>query len=234
MVLYWSTSPSGLETRSFVAHAMIVPLERVASAPFLNESERKSMSFWHELFPLLIPFVPLLTGLLWPVTTLIILFWFRKGIKGLVQSLAEASIGNSLVFKFWQVKNDIKGAEPLPGTTGTAKQIIAPSDAKWQNVANLFWLGSDLDWTVQTMLRGAPKERIVHGLRQANHHSSQVGLANTAPGQQLALLKSQVEGMAESAMDRQWRVNFVELLNGVIAGFSDLVRAQQRDFRPSP
>jgi len=41
---------------------------------------------------------------------------------------------------------------------GMPKQVIAPSDAKWDNVADLFWLGSELDWTAQTVLRGAPKD----------------------------------------------------------------------------
>ena len=47
---------------------------------------------------------------------------------------------------------------------GMPKQVIAPSDVKWDNVADLFWLGSELDWTAQAVLRGAPKEGIVHGL----------------------------------------------------------------------
>jgi len=191
------------------------------------------MSYWRELVSLLIPFVPLLTALVWPVTILIILFWFRQGIRGLIQSLAEASIGNKLVFKFWQARTDLLSAEPLP-SADTPKQIAAPSDAKWQNVADMFWLGSDLEWTVQTSLRGAPKERIVHGLKQATHHSSQVGLANTAPGQRLAGFKTQVDGMPESALDRQWRDNFVEQMNAVIRGFSDLARGHQPDFRPGP
>ena len=192
------------------------------------------MTFWHEVVTLLVPFVPLLTVLVWPITILTILFWFWHGIKGLIQSLAEASIGNKLVFKFWQARTDVLSAEPLPSSPDTLKQIAAPSDAKWQNVADIFWLGSDLEWTVQTVLRGAPKERVVHGLKQASHHSSQVGLAHTLPGQRLAAFKSQVEGMPESALDRSWRDNFVEQMNAVIRGFSDLARGHQPDFRPGP
>lgn len=191
------------------------------------------MNFLHELVPLLTPFIPLLTALIWPITTLIVLCWFRQGIKGLIQSLAEANIGNNLVFKFWQAKTDIASAEPLPSAS-TPKQISAPPDARWENVASLFWLGSDLDWTTQTLLRGAPKERIVHGLKQSSHHSSQSGLADTVPGKILSALKLQVEGMQESALDRQWRANFVEQLNAVIQGFSDLARGHQSNFRPSP
>ena len=45
-----------------------------------------------------------------------------------------------------------------PETIHFQVQVIAPSDAKWDNVADLFWLGSELDWTAQTVLRGAPKD----------------------------------------------------------------------------
>jgi len=39
------------------------------------------------------------------------------------------------------------------------KQLSIPT-ATWDKPADLFWLGSDLETTAQTALRGAPKERI--------------------------------------------------------------------------
>ena len=197
------------------------------------------MNTLRDLVPLFTPFVPLLIALIWPITILVILCWFREGIRGLIRSVAEAKIGDSVVFKFWQAKSDLLSIERLPNVdtptaSGTPKQISAPSDGKWDKVADLFWLGSDLDWTAQTVLRGAPKERIVHGLTQSYHHCSQLGLSNTVPGKQLASLKSQVEGMQDSALGREWRANFVEQLYAVINGFSGLARERQADFRPSP
>ena len=94
--------------------------------------------------------------------------------------MAGAKIGDSLVFKLWQAKSNLLSIEPLSSVVdaataaGMPKQVIAPSDAKWDNVADLFWLGSELDWTAQTVLRGAPKERIVHGLTQSYQHCSQI------------------------------------------------------------
>ena len=198
------------------------------------------MNTLRDLIPLLTPFVPLLIALIWPITILVILCWFREGIRGLIRSVAEAKIGDSVVFKFWQAKSDLLSIERSPSVVdtptaaGTPKQISAQSNAKWDKVADLFWLGSDLDWTAQTVLRGAPKERIAHGLTQSYHHCSQLGLSNTAPGKQLASLKSQVEGMQDSALGREWRANFVEQLYAVINDFSDLAREGQPDFRPSP
>ncbi len=115
-----------------------------------------------------------------------------------------------------------------------AKQISQPPAAKWERVANLFWLGNDLEWTVQTVLRGAPKERIFHGLRQCDHHSSELGLADSAAGKQVSELKSQVESLPEAAFDRQWRNDFAEKMYSVIKGFDILVKMKQPDFRPGP
>ena len=82
-------------------------------------------------------FVPLMVALVWPLTILILVCWFRKGIKDLIKSVTEAKIGNSVFFKFWQAKTDVSAEALLP----EPKDITAPSAAKWENTANLFWLG---------------------------------------------------------------------------------------------
>ena len=78
------------------------------------------------------------------------------------------------------------------------------------------------------------KERIFHGLRQCDHHSSELGLADRAPGKQVSALKSQVESLPEAALDRQWRNDFVEKMYSVIKGFDSLVKQRQPNFRPGP
>src|SRR5438093_13600039 len=105
------------------------------------------MNTLRDLIPLLAPFVPLLIALIWPITILVILCWFREGIRGLIRSVAEAKIGDSVVFKFWQAKSDLLSIERSPSVVdtptaaGTPKQISAsPSNAKWDKVADLFWL----------------------------------------------------------------------------------------------
>jgi hypothetical protein len=198
------------------------------------------MNYLHELVPLLAPLVPLVIALIWPLTALIILFWFKAGIRDLIKSVAEAKIGDSLVFKFWQAKSDLSSIETLPITasithaSATYQPSGAPSEAKWDRVANLFWLGNDLDSTAQIVLRAAPKEKIVHGLTQSYHHASECGLSDTVPGKHLAALKLQVQYMQESALDRDWRANFVEQLYLVIKEFSEVAIEHQRNFRPSP
>jgi hypothetical protein len=198
------------------------------------------MNFLRELIPLVTPLIPLLTALIWPITILIILYVFRHGIVGLIRSLAEARVGDRLIFKFWQAKSDLIGAEPLfttavpPAAAGAVNQAGAQSGARWEKVASVFWLGSDLDWTAQTVLRGAPKERIVHGLTQSCHHAAECGLSDAAAAKQLAALRSQVQTMQDAALDREWRANFVEQLYTIIRSFSDLAKERQGDFRAGP
>jgi hypothetical protein len=122
----------------------------------------------------------------------------------------------------------------LPAAPGATKPVAAPSGARWDKVASVFWLGSDLDWTARTVLRGAPKERIVHGLTQSYHHAAECGRSDAAAAKQLSALRSQVSGMQASALDRDWRANFAEQLDSLIRSFSDLVKERQGDFRLGP
>jgi hypothetical protein len=180
-------------------------------------------------------FIPLVTT--WPIIVLILALWFQRQIKNLIASVYEARIGSNVFVRFWQFRLDARGpdvraSEALSGPAA-AKQIT-PSGAKLENVASLFWLGNDLEWTSQTVLRGAPKDRILHGLKQCYHHISEIGLAQSAPGQQLLSLNSQVADLQQGALDREWRSNFAENIYVVIRQISDLLRGDQPGFRPSP
>ena len=175
--------------------------------------------------------IPLMTALVWPLSILILVLYFRGGIKNLIASVVEARIGDSAFFKFGQA-----GADAVDKPTTTPKQLSAPAPpaVKWENTASLFWLGNDLEWTAQTVLRGAPKEKIIHGLTQCCHHLSELGLMDSDSGKQLSSLKSQVESLPEPALDRQWRDTFAEKIHSVIAALSILARGHQPNFRPFP
>jgi hypothetical protein len=122
--------------------------------------------------------------------------------------------------------------ERLPGIV--AKQITASPGARWENVANLFWLGSDLCWTDWKVKSGAPKERILHGLGQSYHHLVQLGLATSDPGKQLSILRSQAESTPEAALSQQWRNDFAGKLSQVAHGLSGMAKSQQPGFQPNP
>lgn len=196
------------------------------------------MNCIHEVVSLLAPFVPLAIALVWPVTVLIILWWFKDRLRELIKNIAEAKVGEKLYFKFWQAKTDVASVEAsavsLPEVTVAPAQLNAPDGARWDRVADVFWLGNDLDWTIQTALRGAPKERIIHGLTQSTHHASQIGLADTVPGKHLAALLKQVATMPEVSLDREWRANFELQIIVLTRLFSNLAQERQPGFRPGP
>lgn len=101
---------------------------------------------------------------------------------------------------------------------------------KWENAANMFWLGNDLRWTMQQVQLGAPKEKILHGLTQSRHHSSELGLAESTPGKQLSELRSKVESLSESA----WKTDLSQQIISIINGFATLAQEHQPNFRPNP
>jgi hypothetical protein len=44
---------------------------------------------------------------------------------------------------------------------------------------NLYWLGHDIMWTADVLLRKSPSEHVLIGLAQARHHLVIVGLGET-------------------------------------------------------
>jgi len=114
-----------------------------------------------------------------------------------------------------------------------AAKRIRTADVQWQNVANLFWLGSDICWTLE-MASNAPRAQILRGLNQSCHHASELGMTETDPGRLLSALKLQAESTQETAMNQQWRNDLVEKLRQVRRSLSGLAQTQQGWFRPNP
>jgi hypothetical protein len=166
----------------------------------------------HDLIPLLTALAPYS----WPVMIGLLALLFRSRIKDIV----ELKLGEKFYAKlvpYGGVPSDLVSdpasgeSQPRPAT----KQLNAQSDARWENVGNLFWLGGDLIWTPQSALRGAPKEKILHGLTQSYHHISELGLTGSEPAKQLSLLKSETSSLPETSLDRTWRAAFSEKVYGL-------------------
>ena len=67
------------------------------------------MNTLRDLVPLFTPFVPLLVALIWPITILIILCWFREGIRGLIRSEPQE---NNLAPHDPPVRNPVSSTAP--------------------------------------------------------------------------------------------------------------------------
>jgi hypothetical protein len=179
--------------------------------------------------------IPLVTTLItsWPIAILILAWAFHNRIKEII----ELKFGDKLSVRWGDVPSDRKleqaTGEPPPHDARKNSLVVPPSVVKWENVGNLFWLGNDLDWTAQTALRGAPKENILHGLTQAYHHISELGLAESAPAKQLSMLKSELASLP-GALNPAWRGAFSQKIYEVIRMINGLLGERQPGFRPGP
>src|SRR6266851_5379518 len=93
-------------------------------------------------------YIPILSGAIWPATVLIIVIYFRGAIRARIESVTEAKIGSS-VLKFGLAKTDAVSLKSLSEAKVIPGQLSEHSRVKWDHVANLFWLGSDLQYTAQ-------------------------------------------------------------------------------------
>lgn len=121
--------------------------------------------------------------------------------------------------------------------SNTLRKAPTKSDPKstgigLDRVANLFWLGSDLQWARQMADRGR-QDQVAHGLKQAYHHSLELGLSTTPAGRQLLDHKTSVESLPRQLSEQQksWVVG---LIDSDLTSFSNLMKQHQPDFRPDP
>jgi hypothetical protein len=100
----------------------------------------------------------------------------------------------------------------------------------WLNVANAFYLGHDLRWTIDIVEDGSPAD-IVHGLKQILHQADELGLSGH---NDFAVLTKQVE-LVHQLPDAKWtdreRHELEECLKTALERFGELVRRRQPSYR---
>jgi hypothetical protein len=75
--------------------------------------------------------------------------------------------------------------------TGPLKESAGPiRTLRTSATGSLYWLGHDLMWTADVLLRKGPSEHVLIGLAQARHHLVQVGLENTP-------IEREIRGLSE-------------------------------------
>ena len=169
------------------------------------------------------------TVVVWPAVVLvcfvIFLAVFHRPLYGLISRIDKAKLRGTEI-SFGQVPTDresphhfeVENREPLPQT------------ARWANTGNLYWLGHDMMWTMQMMLRGAPREKIAHGVNQSYYHITHLGLTGSLPARQLLGFKGRLNGLQDSQLDREWRTRAAGELQRIIDEAGLLASENQRDF----
>lgn len=99
-------------------------------------------------------------------------------------------------------------------------------------MGNLYWLGHDLMWTADTLLRQGPVEQIIIGLDQALHHLAHVGLRETPIALDLQTLRAQIQFSKE--LSASLRDEYAIKIGAIIDRIGATLEATQGDFKIPP
>jgi hypothetical protein len=172
-----------------------------------------------------------LSSLAWPLLVFIIFLVLRNEIRSLLKRLQNAKLpgGTEASFTYGTASVD-KFSE----SSSHDKEAIKHVRAKWENTGNLFWACHDLMWTSDITLRGAPKEKIVHGLHQFLHHVRSLQFTNSSIETRLSRLLSEVEKSNEQDWTPAKRDSFAKDLKAYKWEIGTLATTNQPDYQPEP
>lgn len=99
-------------------------------------------------------------------------------------------------------------------------------------IGGSYWLGHDLMWTADTLLRGGPLAHILVGLDQALHHLTEVGLGKTPVEAELLRVRDRISEAKE--LPPVLRDEYANQLGSIIDRIGATVEAAQGDFHVPP
>jgi len=135
----------------------------------------------------------LLVGYLaWPLTAIALALLLRRQISALFDRLRSARLPGGIGFDLFPFSQG-EGAVPI------AAETDGEGDADRDRIKAVYWLGHDLMWTVDVLLRGGPGSYVTHGLRQSCKHISVLGIQDSRHGRTVLQLLRNAEGRPESA-----------------------------------
>jgi hypothetical protein len=98
--------------------------------------------------------------------------------------------------------------------------------------ATLYWLGHDLMWAADALLRQAPPREVIIGLEQAQHHLIETGLEGTPIAREMAQLKDLVSRSEE--LTTPVRDAYASQLGSIIDRIGIAAEAAQVGFKKPP
>jgi hypothetical protein len=180
----------------------------------------------------------ILTVIVWPFVVLVIgilvLFLFKKDIRNLLNRLKTAKWPGGTETSFNYGDADVDKAvkkeksDLVIDNTPSSKYM----GVKWDNSGNVFWLGHDLVWTIDVIIRGAPRDTIVHGLRQSLHHIRSLGFTSTPIESRLNRLMDNAEKSLEEDWTPAERNKYADEVATIIGYIGKLAEGNQADFKP--
>ncbi|MCK4391983.1 hypothetical protein KAX17_03675, partial [Candidatus Bipolaricaulota bacterium] len=98
--------------------------------------------------------------------------------------------------------------------------------------SNTFWLGHDMMWTVDVLLRGASKKDIQHGLRCCLTHLRAVGLGDSVQYNSIRQYLDEVTSKSEGDLDRNTRLSFAQRTYNVLLEVGKKAKEYQTGIHP--
>lgn len=135
---------------------------------------------------------------------------------------------NFLAALFGRASFDQQATQSTPRDRPTA----AVNAVRKSATASLYWLGHDLMWTADTLLRQGPREDVIRGLDQAMHHLVHAGLHDTAFERDLQALHAQIQSSMELLPGL--RDGYASKIGSIIDKVGATLEAAQGDFQVPP
>jgi hypothetical protein len=128
----------------------------------------------------------IINSIAWPLVLVSLLIIFRKPIRELIKRIENAVLPGGTEFKFGKYGDAIIDKtkieeKPVRKYEYAEIQGKKTTEVKWDRPFNIFWLGHDLMWTVDVLLRDGSKPIILHGLKQSLFHFNGLNLSTELP-----------------------------------------------------
>ncbi len=173
--------------------------------------------------------VQLISAVAWPVTTLSIVWLLRREVGAAFGRIERAKLPGGAELSFGKTEAD----KPTERKQARA-DAVRLGQGDWIKTANVYWLGHDMMWTIDVLLRGAPRETILHGLTQSVHHLGELGFAESSYGSRLRRLRERASESLESDWDSALREQFALDLRRLADQLGAIAEMQQPTFAPGP
>jgi hypothetical protein len=104
----------------------------------------------------------------------------------------------------------------------------------WEKTGNLYWLGHDIMFTFDVLLRAGERQFIVHGLKQVLHHLRELGLGDTPMGIRSAELLKRADVSLVEDWTSEKRLQYAQDMLELRTAIGTLASGNQPGFKGEP
>lgn len=168
---------------------------------------------------------------LFPIVVLAVFAWLVSKHSG--KLFAPADFKNE---ENWVRSAGIPYGQAGIDTQTPAQKTSAPpvGSLNTRAIGSFYWLGHDLMWTADVLLRKGPPEEVLVGLAQARHHLVQVGLEGTPIDDELLALGKLIQESDDLSVSPSVRDKYASQLGSIIDRIGMTTEASQGDFKEPP